>query len=521
MAQKPSRYRPPAGVMVVDMSDLSDDATVSASDLADTNEPATPQAARKPVSAEDFIAAKPQSDGILRNLVRAVLPSTTLSDYIEGPAYAAANPIDSIGLILSALKDAHAGQAQKAGAAARDVINEPTFSGKAAAASRTLGHTAATLLPVLGPAAASVGEQGASGDVRGMIGGTTGLVGGVFAPKVAKATTRVVAPVKAAASARLEGAAVTQMQKALNPTRIDTKVKAARVAPEMLKRRIWNKDLETLEGRAANEADTAGQAVDRELSLSSQQTADVQPLIAELERAKEPYIGTTTTGGQVVNEPARIKAVQKLQDTLTEYGDKVSVESMVKLRRGWDEIVNAARGFVQPDLKTNIKAWAAREGRSTLRDALARTVPDINEINAEYAFWQNIEDVAHATNERRVGQARNLTSTIAGVAGAAAAEAAVPGSGVVLGTAKGVAGFKLAGALKKLVESPGYQMWSAVQKQRLADALMSRNPRTAEVAISNGLRAVAVRPRPSTAPSPSEAFARDQRKEDERRAGGG
>lgn len=468
---------------------------------------------RKPASAEDFTPQKPESAGILRNAARALLPSTTASDYVEGPLYAAAHPIDSFGLILSALKDAHVDQAHKAGASARAVINEPTMSGKAGAASQALGHSAAALIPVIGPAAASVGEMGAEGDVRGMVGGGTGLLAGMFAPKMAKAVSKAAAPVKAAAASRLEGAAVSQMEKALNPTRIDTKVKAARVVPEMLKRRIWNKDLQTLEGRAADAADTAGQAVDRELSLNSEKTVGVKPLVDELERAKEPYIGTTTTGDRVVNEPARIKAVQKLQDTLTAYGDKVSVESMVKLRRGWDEIVNAARGFVQPDLKTNIKAWAAREGRSALRDALSQAVPDIHAINAEYAFWQNIEDVANATNQRRVGQARSLTSTIAGAGGAVAAEAVLPGSGAVMGAAKGIAGFKFAGALKKLVESPGYQMWSAVQKQRLADALMSRNPRTIEVAIGNGLRAVAVQPRPAA--SGATSFARDKRPTDE------
>jgi hypothetical protein len=189
MAQTASRYKPPKGSVVLDAGDLSDaPVVVSANDLSDGPAPVH---IGRPVSAEDFIA-KPESDGVLRNLARAILPSTTASDYIEGPLYAAAHPIDSLGLVLGALLDAHRTQFQKAGANARAVINEPTLRGKAESASRLIGHTAAGLLPVVGPAAANVGEQGAEGDWRAMIGGGGGLIAGVLAPKVvAKVAPRV------------------------------------------------------------------------------------------------------------------------------------------------------------------------------------------------------------------------------------------------------------------------------------------------------------------------------------------
>lgn len=146
---------------------------------------------RKPASAEDFAPAKPQSEGFFANLARNVLPSTTLKDYIEGPARMVTHPVDSIGLILSALKDAHAQQFQKAGASARAVLSEPSMGGKAAAASRTLGHTAAGLIPIVGPAAATIGEQAAEGDLMGAAGGATGLIGGIAAPKAVAKVARV------------------------------------------------------------------------------------------------------------------------------------------------------------------------------------------------------------------------------------------------------------------------------------------------------------------------------------------
>jgi hypothetical protein len=156
------------------------------------NEAALTDPNRKPTSAEDYLPQKPQSDGKLRNFARALLPSTTPRDYIEGPIRAVTHPIDSLGLVLGALLDAHRTQFQKAGANARGVINEPTLRGKAESASRLIGHTAAGLLPVVGPAAANIGEQGAEGDFDAMIGGGAGLITGVLAPKVvAKVAPRV------------------------------------------------------------------------------------------------------------------------------------------------------------------------------------------------------------------------------------------------------------------------------------------------------------------------------------------
>ena len=80
-----------------------------------------------------------------------------------------------------------------------------------------------------------------------------------------------------------------------------------------------------------------------------------------------------------------------------------------------------------------MKAWAAREGRSALREELTKAVPNLDKVNAEYSFWQTLEDVTHASNQRKVGQKGNLVSTIAGGAGAVAAEAVAPGSGLVAG----------------------------------------------------------------------------------------
>lgn len=456
----------------------------------------------KPARAEDFTDRRaPEGSALSRygaGVAQTTLPTTRLADVVEGPAYAARHPLDALSLLFNAIKDAHVDQAHKTADSARRVVSEPTMRGKLGAASETLGHGAATVLPVIGPNAAHAGETWAAGDLAGMLGQLTGLL----APSGVALASRATTPLRANLGERMATKATAQMEKGLNPTRIDTKVAAAKVAPEMVKRRIWNRDLSSLEQRAAAESTKAGRAVDAAVEPHLSTTTDVLPLVEKLEQAKEPYIGRTTNARKVINQPERVKAIQELQDTLMEYGDHISVESMRKLRQGWDEVVDAARGFAVSDLGTKVKAWAAREGRSSLREALSETVPNIDKVNAEYTFWQRIEDVAAATNERRVGQARNLTSTIAGAGGAVAAEAILPGSGVALGAGKAVLGAKAAAGLKTLLESPGYQMWSAVQKGRLADALMSRKPKVIELTIGRGLRAVSQRPQAhATAPT--------------------
>jgi hypothetical protein len=145
---------------------------------------------RKPASGDELTPGPPDSGGLLANMARAILPSTTPSDYVQGPLYAARHPLDSLSLLFDAIKNAHIDQAHKGAAAAREVVNAPTLGGKTAAASELLGHGVAALLPIVGPAAAHAGEQIASGDVRGGVGSGLGLVSGVLAPGAAAAVVR-------------------------------------------------------------------------------------------------------------------------------------------------------------------------------------------------------------------------------------------------------------------------------------------------------------------------------------------
>lgn len=425
----------------------------------------------------------PQSDGFIANYLKNLLPSTTPSDYIDGPIYAAKNPLESMGLLLDAVIGAHRDQASKAGAAGGRVLSEPTLAGKAGAASEALGHGLATILPLIGPAAAHAGEQIGSGDVAGGLGAAAGLL----TPSAVAAARPLVPAARQATATALQDSAVRSMERAINPTRIDTKAKTAKVVPEMLEKRIWEPSLEKLEARAAGNRAVAGENVGEALAPHGHKYRDTMQLVDELEKSKAEYQDVNRMGESVTIDPQRVQAIQDLQDTLMNYGDKISVDSIVKVRRVWDDVVDAARGFIQPDLGTKITAWAAREGRSVLADELLQAVPDIGKVNAEYSFWKNIEDVASASVDRRVGQNRGLMPTIAGGAGAVVGEAVMGGAGLPAKAVSAAVGAKTFASLKKLFDSPGYQMWSAVQKQRLADALMASDAGRIRGLIHQGL----------------------------------
>ena len=94
------------------------------------------------------------------------LPTDTLSDVWEGPKHAITHPIDSAKLVGKGMWDSQMEQFDKAGEA-------DSWSEKA-------GHYAAGALPLVGPAAASLGEAGGRGDWEEMVGGATGLIGSLL-----------------------------------------------------------------------------------------------------------------------------------------------------------------------------------------------------------------------------------------------------------------------------------------------------------------------------------------------------
>lgn len=147
-------------------------------------QPAAPAESEPPSALSRFVS----NAGAMLNPVTAV----------KGIASAVAHPIDTA-------KAVYGMQADQFGKA-RDAFSEGRYS-------EAIGHGAAGVVPLLGPAAASAGEQIAGGDVAGGLGAGAGLLtGAALAGPAARAVGGAVKPAAQATGRRL-------YQSALKPTK--------------------------------------------------------------------------------------------------------------------------------------------------------------------------------------------------------------------------------------------------------------------------------------------------------------
>lgn len=146
---------------------------------------------RMEVKASEGVADAPPTQTLGRvaqTFAESILPSTTPSDYWQGPAYALRHPIESAKLLGGAILGAH----DQAGAKMADRW-QAVGQGDLLAIPEALGRTAAFTLPVIGPAAGAMADRFAEGDIAGGVGGTGGLLAPTAAPRVAQGTRTLTA----------------------------------------------------------------------------------------------------------------------------------------------------------------------------------------------------------------------------------------------------------------------------------------------------------------------------------------
>lgn len=381
---------------------------------------------------------------------------------IQGLYQAVRHPLDT----ATAIGQAQLGQGRQA----IDAAKQGRYSEMA-------GHGLAALLPLVGPAAAAVGEQIGSGDIAGGLGAGTGLLATIEAPAAVRAARKAAAPALEAIGGKLAASADADVTTALNPTRHRTKAKTERIAPDVRKRGITG-DIEEVKTLAKDQRKAVGENIDLELMKRANVPVEVQSVKDALLReeatthnlVKQPD-GTTK---KVVHNPRKQAQIDKVKAILNEYGDSMTTEQAVALRQTWDDVVARAGGYDEKagnqfgvTLDDATEAGVKRPIARALRKELAKANPDLATINQEFKFWADLDDVASATKTRQVGQKRNLTKQI--VRGGAMAAAGAGGGGV---TGAVVAG-EAASRLEALFGSAKWKLASAQLKTKLADALAS------------------------------------------------
>lgn len=308
-------------------------------------------------------------------------------------------------------------------------------------------------------------------------------------------------------STALKESAAKSYGRALGATKEGLKaVSQKQAVPGLLERKVAASSVNSLQTKAAEQVAKLGQAIDGEwASLPPGTATEVYPLFEGLAKmADESFTVTTSTGKRVAKSPVAengVKNVQKLQETLLDVAEtnpttgvlEIPVERLRKLRQYWDEIA-ASEGVYQGEVDPRkILAKTHAMAGNVVREEFAKDFPSIAALNKEFSFWKNVHDVTSATVLRREGQARPFSQKVVGalgfLAGASAGAtsgATEAGIGAGLGALAGKFGME---AFDKLVSSGGWQIASALQKDKLADALVKGNRGEAEFWLRKMMKA--------------------------------
>lgn len=380
--------------------------------------------------------------------------------------------------------------AQKAKAAAHAAkggnATEATLSAVEAA-----GHGLAAILPLLGPAAADVGEHGARGDIAGMAGGAAGLL----TPFAAKyGIEKAKAPNLAKADILRREAESTVAKNVLAPGNPKYKGAAANLAPEILDRKLSGGRME-LQQLADEGMNTAGGNIDATVSAHGGPQAPVatQPII---DRMTQRIADLTVNGKPIPTAAGRVESLTKLRDYVKGLGANAPFEAVKAIRDDFYEEAAKHGGYESAGrAQLADAAWAAREGGSAIREALAADRPDTAAHYADYTFWKSLNDVLDPS----IGRPKSGSVTT-GVTGGLHTTGAIVGQAL-----SKVPGLSAVGALvvskllPMIVEaqaSPAWQLASASKKMALAEAVKAGQIGKAQGLLMDISRAV---PRGATA----------------------
>lgn len=386
---------------------------------------------------------------------------------IKGAANVVAHPLDTyFGLApvadtVKGLAKAQWDQAVQAAQKAKEAAN----GGGALSASEAFGHGLAAILPILGPAAADVGEHGARGDIAGMAGGALGLLT-PFAVKYGLELKSAPDAVKADVLRREATKQVSEQ--VLAPGNPRYKPDAARIAPQVLARGLKGGRID-LQQIAEDGMEKAGSEIDAAVQ-SNNAPVPTQPILDTL----NDRIDAFKVKGQVIPTAAgRVKALEGLRDYIAKLGANASFDEIKRVRDDFYDTAAKAKGYAQAGGNEAIvdTGWAAREAGSAIRQALAADRPELSAPNADYTFFKRLNDVL----DPNLGRPKATNFVPSGVTGGMSTAGAIIGQTLSdvpgLKTAGAIIGSQLLPKIKAITASPAWQLAAASKKMALADAL--------------------------------------------------
>jgi len=341
--------------------------------------------------------------------------------------------------------------------------------------SEMVGHGAASMLPIVGPAAAQAGEQIGSGDVAGGLGKATGILA-PFAVKgvvdARMASRKVNAPRQAD---YLEREAAEQVSKrVLSPANPRYRGPAADVAPELLKRGVqgdriqiqqWADDLI---GESSTKIDTTWDA------LPANHRQPTGPILARLDsklRAMEfKGKGNKTEINPVLSDLHG--ELSKLRSFVQRRGKSLSKDDVRALRQQFDDVAAQAGAFAKTsgDAKLSAAAEAALDTANAFRQEIAVSIPELVPAHADMHLGLTVKDILDPTKGRP-----STPSVTTGATGGLHTTAAIIGAGATkIPGLQAIASYvasDLIPRIKNAQVSPQNQLRLAQDKYKLAQAL--------------------------------------------------
>jgi hypothetical protein len=396
--------------------------------------------------------------------------------------------------IISAMED----QAAKA----KDAYHRGAYSEAA-------GHALATLLPGVGPAAADAAETMGGSEaqydkfgnitqpaVAPNLAGGAGEAAGLVAPFLVKPGMQLAGKAANAAGVpeALQGSAEKSYAQVLNPTTKVNKAITAKIVPELLDRGVTALTMKGLQAQAQSHIAAVGSAIgDAWDALPAGTKTDLQPVYDHLQSAIDDTHSIPDSAGKMIPKGPEaeraIDNISRLQQTLVDVAEpdasgklQIPVDKIRDLRQYFDGIAAKAGRYPMNQLSDQSAAEAHGLAADSIRKELANDHPDIAELNKEYSFWKNTNQVVSDTLERRQGQAKPLGRQLASAAGAGAGFVSGGVGGAVLGRAA-------MDAIESATRSPAWRTVSAVLKSKLADAIASGKPNAIQFASEQVQRA--------------------------------
>lgn len=289
----------------------------------------------------------------------------------------------------------------------------------------------------------------------------------------------------------LRESAGRNVSQALNPTTNRMKRMTEQVTPKMLERGTYAMSRQGLADKAGRELEALGGKFDEATAaLPAGDRLSTQPIRDRIQSEMQSLIEKGSSGKPVPRNPQKYQALQELDQTIADLGDKVSRETMQAFKEEWMEAVATGGGYAERtgDDLTRANLWAKRHGADAIRRELAKDSPSIDALNSEWSFWTKVQEITETTLGRerpQKGAMRRLAGLFGGLAGSA--------QGGVQGA---VIGAGLGSQVMRAFDSPGWKLASAHAKNSLADALASGNSDRVSTALGRVVASMPAQSRP-------------------------